>query len=189
MMQKTRLSISKAVQAIALVAVLVLTGGIAQAEWTAYNDCVFDSTVPTGTDPNGQTVHYTGSNVTTFGVGNVTADYGGTAETAGQPYLNNSGTLVNQSDGSATGATLTVGQNGSVPVIWQPQVAVTWTGGYDTALATDARNTFGGIADMTGVSHCRQFWLAQADQESCRSPADLHRRERQIGHHGPAKHG
>jgi len=151
-MRKTRLSISKAVQAIALVAVLVVTGGSAQAEWTAYNDCVFDSTVPTDLDPNGQTVHYTGSNVTTFGVGNVTADYGGTAETANQPYTNNSGALVNQSDGSATGATLTVSQNGADPAIWQPQVAATWTGGYDTAVGTDARNTFGGIADMTGVS-------------------------------------
>ncbi|NIQ91111.1 MAG: hypothetical protein GWN93_19710, partial [Deltaproteobacteria bacterium] len=27
----------------------------------------------------------------------------------------------------------------------------TWTGGYDTATGTDARNTFGGIADMCGT--------------------------------------
>jgi len=106
-------------------------------DWTAYNDCVYDpGQALSGTDPNGQLVHYTGSNVTTFGIG---SGFGGST----------SGTLLNQSNGVSTGVTATLTESGGVT--WQPMVGGGWTGGYDCALGTDARNTFGGVADMTGV--------------------------------------
>jgi len=125
-----------------LAAAMILSGGsAAQAAFTAYNDCVYDASVPSGTDPNGQTVHYTTSDVTTWGIGDVAADYTGTAY------------APPGSSGTPTGVTATFSQNVAAAVIWQPQVAATWTGGYDTALGTDARNTFGGIADMTGTSY------------------------------------
>jgi hypothetical protein len=134
-------------------ALMLCTGTAAQAAFIAYNDSVYDASVPSGTDPNGQTVHYTSANVTTWGIGNVAADYGGTTYLpTGSAYPNTTGLLVDQS-GGATGVTATFSQNLAAPVIWQPQVAATWTGGYDTALGTDARNTFGGIADMTGTSY------------------------------------
>ena len=128
----------------------IVFAGTAQAQWTAYNDCVYDAALNgTGTDPNGQSVHYIGSNVTVFGIGQASADsptYGG-----GQ-YPNTSGTLLNQADGVSTGVTATFTQNGAVNTVnWQPQVAATWTGGYDTASGTDAYNVFNGIADMTGA--------------------------------------
>jgi hypothetical protein len=79
---------------------------------------------------------YIGSNVTTFGVGS-----GYTGPTSGQ--------LVDQATGNLTGVTASLSQSGGV--VWQPESTSPWNGGYDTALGTDARNTFGGIADMTGV--------------------------------------
>ena len=59
------------------------------------------------------------------------------------------GLLKDYTTGAGTGVKATLTQSGGV--IWQPQVASTWTGGYDTAAGTDAYNTFHGIADMTGV--------------------------------------
>ena len=128
------------------------TGG--SNEFTAYNDCVYDASVPSGTDPNGQTVHYTATNVTAWGIGNIAGDYTGTAHLpAGSAYPNTTGLLVDYASGTPTSVTATFSQNPAASVIWQPQVAAAWTGGYDTALGTDARNTFGGIADMTGTSY------------------------------------
>ncbi len=106
--------------------------------WTAYNDCVYDSTKAlAATDPNGQLVHYIGSNVTTFGIG---TNFTGLT----------SGVLVNHDAGTPTGVTATLTQAGG-GVVWQPEINSPWNGGYDTAAGTDARTTFGGIADMTGV--------------------------------------
>jgi hypothetical protein len=105
--------------------------------FTAYNDCVYDVTLDgTDTDPNGQAVHYLAPNVTTFGIG---AGFAGST----------TGGLLDQPTGNSTGVTVTLTESGGVN--WQPAVGPTWDGGYDTALGTDARNTFGGIADMTGV--------------------------------------
>jgi hypothetical protein len=103
----------------------------------AYNDCVYDASLDnTATDPNGQSVHYIGANVTVLGVGN---GFGGAS----------SGELLDYTTGTGTGITATLAQGGGVN--WQPSVGGGWTGGYDTAPGTDARDTFGGIADMTGV--------------------------------------
>jgi hypothetical protein len=107
------------------------------AGWKAYNDCVYDSTQALErTDPNGQLVHYKGANVTTFGIG---SGFSGSS----------SGVLINQATGTSTGVTVTLTQSGGVT--WQPGLSTGWYGGYDTASGTDARTTFGGIADMTGV--------------------------------------
>jgi len=107
------------------------------ATWTAYNDCVYDSTKSlSATDPNGQRVHYRGTNITTFGIG---TNFTGST----------SGLLIDQATGASTGVTATLTQSGGV--YWQPDVSSDWYGGYDTATGTDARTTFGGIADMTGV--------------------------------------
>ncbi len=127
------------------IAGLGFTGQAFASDWTAYNDVVYDSGLNgAGTDPSGQSVHYIGSNVTTFGIGTESAvdtvnGYGGIS----------SGTLIDQATGTSTGVTATLTENGGV--IWQPQVASTWTGGYDAASGTDAYNTFNGIADMTGT--------------------------------------
>ena len=93
------------------------------ATWTAYNDCVYDS----GEDG------YLGANVTTFGVGD-----GFTGGTSGE--------LLDQATGTPTGVTATFVESGGVN--WQ---AGTQYGGADTAAGTDASDTFGGMADMTGV--------------------------------------
>jgi hypothetical protein len=120
----------------------------------AFNDVVYDASLDgTGTDPNGQSVHYTSANVTNWGIGQVAGDYSGTTYTSGSQFPNTTGLLVDSSSGTSTGVTATFTQNAATTVIWQPQVAPTWTGGYDAALGTDARNTFGGIVDMTGVSY------------------------------------
>ena len=109
----------------------------APAGWTAYNDVVYDPTqIGVATDPNGQSVHYIGSNVTTFGIGS-----GFTGSTSGE--------LIDQATGTPTGVTATLTQNGGV--VWQPDTNTTWYGGHDPAPGTDAYNTFNGIADMTGV--------------------------------------
>ena len=52
-------------------ALMLCTGTAAQAAFIAYNDSVYDASVSSGTDPNGQTVHYTSANVTTWGIGDV----------------------------------------------------------------------------------------------------------------------
>ena len=87
------------------------------------------------TDPNGQPVHYIGANVTTYGIGD-----GFAGDTSGE--------LLDQTTGILTGVTATLTQSGGVN--WQPTV-IDWGGGYDTAAGTDARQTFGSIADMTGL--------------------------------------
>ena len=105
--------------------------------WKAFNDCVFDPTkLAATTDPNGIVVHYTSPNVTTYGIGN---NFTGSS----------SGELTKIDDGSATGVSVEVTQNGGV--VWQSDVSSAWNGGYDTKAGTDAYNTFHGIADMTGV--------------------------------------
>ncbi len=109
------------------------------AGWTAYNDCVYDVTLDqSATNPIGQSVHYIADNVTIYNIGNNSP---GPA----------SGELVDFATGTSTGVTATLTQSGGV--IWQPDVSSNWYGGYDTADGTDARNTFGGIADMTGVTY------------------------------------
>jgi len=107
--------------------------------WVAYNDNVYDPSLDgSATDPNGQSVHYIAPNVTTYSIGD---DSPGPA----------SGELLNFDTGAGTGVVATLSESGGV--IWQPDVSSNWYGGYDTALGTDARNTFGGIADMTGVTY------------------------------------
>ncbi|UCG56738.1 MAG: lamin tail domain-containing protein [Phycisphaerales bacterium] len=88
---------------------------------TAYNDCVYS---------DGQ---YIAENVTTYGIG---SGFGGLT----------SGLLVDQATGDDMGIVATFNQNGGVN--WQPDPG---NGGRDSAAGTDAYNTFGGIADMTGV--------------------------------------
>ena len=105
------------------------------AGWKAYNDVVYDDTIDLVIDPNGQSVHYIGANVTTFGIG---TNFSGSTN----------GELLDQTTGILTGVTATFTQSGGV--IWQPTTDG-WGSGYDTAAGTDARQTFGGIADMTGV--------------------------------------
>ncbi|MCK4958690.1 MAG: hypothetical protein KAT00_04810, partial [Planctomycetes bacterium] len=107
--------------------------------WTAYNDCVYDVTLDQSvTNPIGQSVHYIADNVTIYNIGN---------NSPGP----SSGELVDLATGTSTGVTATLTQSGGVQ--WQPDVSSNWYGGYDTAVGTDARNTFGGIADMTGVTY------------------------------------
>ena len=104
-----------------VLSVWLAIGSIATGQWAAYNDCVYE------------TGQYLGSNVTTYGVGD-----GFTGATGGE--------LVNQADGSPTGVTVALTQSGGVG--WQPDSQ--YSGG-DCAEGTDAHNTFGGLADMTGV--------------------------------------
>jgi hypothetical protein len=108
-----------------------------QENWVAYNDCVYDASLNgVITDPNGQLVHYLGSNITTYGIGR---DFTGST----------TGALVNQLTGDDLGAVVTITETGGV--VWQPDATTNWYGGYDCASGTDARNTFGGKADITGV--------------------------------------
>jgi hypothetical protein len=74
---------------------------------------------------------YIADNVTTYGVG-----YGGPT----------SGPLLDQATGDNTGITVTLTESGGVS--WQDNPTY---GGSDCAVGTDAYNTFGGFADMTGV--------------------------------------
>ena len=104
------------------VAVTGIASGPSMTNWKAYNDCVYRSSD-----------QYIGTNVTQFGIGS-----GFTGSTTGA--------LINQADGGSTGATVTLTQSGGV--VWQPDPA---NGGSDCSAGTDARNEFGGIADMTGV--------------------------------------
>ena len=119
---------------------IVIISAIANANgatWRAFNDCVYDpSQALVATNPNGQVVHYKAANVTTFGVGN-----GFTGQSSGE--------LLNIATGNPTGVTAAFTESGGVN--WQPDTSSSWNGGYDCAIGTDARNTFGNIADMTGV--------------------------------------
>jgi hypothetical protein len=65
----------------------------AQAQsWTAYNDCVYDPGLDAyGTDPNGQSVHYIGTNVTAFGIGALAGDH---QSPPGVGYSASSGELI-----------------------------------------------------------------------------------------------
>ncbi|MBW1881250.1 MAG: hypothetical protein JRJ84_23085, partial [Deltaproteobacteria bacterium] len=149
-MMRTQSTLNLAATAALLVLGLLFAASASAAPYTSYNDCVYDSGLDgTGMDPNGQPVHYTSSNVTYFGIGNKSGD---SSSGSGTQYTPTSGSLVDFSDGTSTGVTATFTQNTAVSTVqWQPQVASTWTGGYDTAASTDARNTFGGIVDMTGT--------------------------------------
>jgi hypothetical protein len=103
--------------------------------FVAYNDCVYASATQQ-TDPEGVLVPYIAANVTTYNIG------------AGSPGPA-SGALLDQATGAATGVTVTLTQNGTVN--WNHTIGGTWSGGYTTHAGTDARLTFGGIADITGV--------------------------------------
>ena len=123
-------------------------------DFLAYNDCVFDAgLVDYNTDPCGNHVHYGDPNhVTDFGIGYISTDH----QDPNASYIS-SGELKDYTTGAGTGVICTMSQSGSgsTGVIWQPWVGdngtTRWTGGYDTAVGTDAYNTFHGIADMTGV--------------------------------------
>jgi hypothetical protein len=88
----------------------------------AYNDCVYQSSE-----------QYIAGNVTTYCIG------------SGNPGPT-SGALVDKVTGGDMGITVTLTENGGVK--WQPEPD---NGGSDCAIGTDAYNTFGSIADMTGV--------------------------------------
>jgi len=87
----------------------------------AYNDCVFAGN------------QYKANNVTTYAIGSVYS---------GPEY----GPLIDQATGEEMGVTATFTQSGGVN--WQTS---TISGGRDCDTDTDAYETFGGIADMTGV--------------------------------------
>jgi len=118
--------------------IVLVSGLAAQAQWTAYNDNCFDpNQIEVRNDPNGVLVHYTSPNVTNYAI-------------AASGYAN-SGELVKKSDGTGTGVTATVTESGGMH--WQPDTSDNWYGGYDPVAGTDAKNTFGGIVDMTGVTY------------------------------------
>ena len=87
----------------------------------AYNDCVYRND------------QYIAEHVTTYSVGSAFA---------GQT----SGPLIDQATGEEMGVKVTLTQGGDV--VWTPDPG---SGGTDCAVGTDAYNTFGGIADMTGT--------------------------------------
>ena len=107
----------------------------------AYDDVVYSAANDhAATDPEGLSVMYLGTNVTTFGIG---TNYSGAT----------SGQLIDQATGATTGVTLTLTQNTSIPANWNAAIgdSNSWSGGYTPHAGTDARLTFGGIADVTGV--------------------------------------
>ncbi|MHC4112680.1 MAG: lamin tail domain-containing protein, partial [Planctomycetota bacterium] len=95
--------------------------GLGGERMVAYNDCVYRSD------------QYIANNVTTYCTG------------SGNPGPT-SGPLVDQATGDNTGVTVTLTESGGV--IWQSDPG---NGGSDCVAGTDAYNTFGGMADMTGV--------------------------------------
>ncbi|MHC4110598.1 MAG: lamin tail domain-containing protein, partial [Planctomycetota bacterium] len=95
--------------------------GFGSAPKVAYNDCVYRSD------------QYIGDNVTTYGIG---SGYVGPT----------SGPLLDQATGDDMGVTVALTESGGVT--WQVDPG---GGGSDCAIGTDAYNTFGSIADMTGV--------------------------------------
>ncbi len=96
--------------------------GLGGEPMVAYNDCVYRSSD-----------QYIDNNVTTYCIG------------SGNPGPT-SGPLVDHVTGEEMGITVTLTESGGVN--WQPDPG---NGGSDCAIGTDAYNTFGGIADMTGV--------------------------------------
>jgi type II secretory pathway pseudopilin PulG len=120
--------------------------------WCAYNDCVYDAgLVGYGTDPLGNSVHYGDPNrITVYGIGTISGDH---QTPPGVGYSASSGLLKDYATGASTGVTATLTQSGGV--VWQPMdgnvAGSNWAGGYDTAVCTDAYNTFHGIVDMTGT--------------------------------------
>ncbi|MHC4109769.1 MAG: lamin tail domain-containing protein, partial [Planctomycetota bacterium] len=95
--------------------------GLGGERMVAYNDCVYRSD------------QYIADYVTTYDIG------------SGHPGLT-SGPLVDKVTGDNMGITVTLTESGGVK--WQAEPD---NGGSDCAIGTDAYNTFGGIADMTGV--------------------------------------
>jgi hypothetical protein len=95
--------------------------GLGGERMVAYNDCVYRSD------------QYIVDYVTTYDIG------------SGHPGLT-SGPLVDKVTGDNMGITVTLTESGGVK--WQPEPD---NGGSDCAIGTDAYNTFGGMADMTGV--------------------------------------
>ncbi len=96
--------------------------GLGGERMVAYNDCAYRSSD-----------QYIAENVTTYCIG------------SGNPGPT-SGPLVDQVTGDDMGITVTLTESGGVN--WQVDPT---NGGSDCAIGTDAYNTFGGIADMTGV--------------------------------------
>ncbi|MHC4316880.1 MAG: hypothetical protein ACYSW3_30940, partial [Planctomycetota bacterium] len=98
-------------------------GSPAGVSMVAYNDCVYD-----GND------QYIANNVTTYGIGD---RYTGPT----------SGPLLDLVTGDDMGITVTLTQSGNVT--WQSQPA---NGGSDTAMGTDANNTFAPSISTDGQS-------------------------------------
>ena len=96
--------------------------GLGGERMVAYNDCAYRSSD-----------QYIAENVTTYCIG------------SGNPGPT-SGPLVDQVTGDEMGITVTLTESGGVN--WQVDPG---NSGSDCAVGTDAYNTFGGIADMTGV--------------------------------------
>jgi hypothetical protein len=111
--------------------VAVVTANAAVADWTAYNDCIWQSP---------QTI---GDNVTTYGVG---------SGFTGAQY----GLLKDQATGANTGVTVSLTQSN---VTWQPGPAD--FGPSDCNVGTDAYNTFHGKTDLTGViyGNSSNWWV------------------------------
>ena len=105
-----------------VVAVASLFTTAAHADFTAFNDCAYDASHS-----------YIGANVTAFNIG---TDSPGPS----------SGLLLDQATGASTGVTATLTQSGGVMYQIDPI-----TGGCDSAVGTDAFNTFGNIAGMQGT--------------------------------------
>lgn len=105
-----------------VVTAALLCAAAAYGDFTAFNDCVYDASHS-----------YIGANVTTF---NISTDSPGPS----------SGLLLDQATGNSTGVTATLTQSGGVMYQIDPI-----TGGCDSAVGTDAFNTFGNIAGMQGT--------------------------------------
>ncbi|MGA2092467.1 MAG: metallophosphoesterase, partial [Sedimentisphaerales bacterium] len=131
-------------------------------DFLAYNDCVFDPClVDVNTDPCGVRVAYGDlAHITNYGTGTASSDH------QSSYVFPTSGELKDYTTGSGTGVICTMSQSGGV--IWQPMVgcvgSTCWSGGYPCAPGTDANNTFGGIADITGVIYYGSSgWYVDAD--------------------------
>ena len=109
---------------VAVAGLVLVLGGPAWADFVAYNDCCYSSTVGP---------QYIGTNVTTYNIGNNSP---GPA----------TGLLKDKTSGINTAVTVTLAQNGGV--IYQPDFT---TGGTDCNSGTDAYTTFGTICDMHGT--------------------------------------
>ncbi len=109
--------------------VTVWVGG-ANANFVAYNDCVFLATKGQSISPN----------ATTYNIG---------TNSPGP----SSGLLKDIATGAYTGVTATLSQTGNP--VWQPgDDPSPWvTGGSNCDAGTDANNTFGGFVDVKGVTY------------------------------------